>query len=429
MRTLGLFTLLTLAAAVACSGAPLPEDGSSLEGEVTASTGSALTTVTSAIPAARLAEIKATLPVVGWPRLQAAFADATTFWYDHETMQPSYQETGTPGGGANANVDWFRLVAPQNEGRQVFDVDAKRWRFPFATTAGTDDATNVKTVDFLSLPKDAQGNLVPIPISVKTPRSSTVTWEWQYPNGTLVGEIIVIQDGTSWIPTEVRTRERFAGGWATNLFRPFVEASALSATLKAKRPNWAQTPALAAIVQRLDGNAPMTPKSLNAVGLTGTFDQAGFVDDLPDFGDPALVRDLLTTTQFVSAYGSTWRQGSDGSRAFAPTTTATFSIVPNNYTAGLIEVRETSCLRCHKESGRFLSEWYQPLYLYGEVWGKDNIFTFHPFDESRYRFLDDATNGTPVDNRRMNNLLVQNGMIETYSAAKHTGPFYTRTAP
>jgi len=413
----------TCLAAAACSSDGVQGD------DVGAIASTVTTSVKSPIPDARLAELKARLPKVAWPRLAAVFADATTFWYDHDSMAPSYQETGTPGGGANANVDWFRLVAPQNEGRQVYDVAAKRWKFPFATTAGTDDSTNMRTLDFLSLPRDQAGKLVPIPISVKAPRSSTVTWEWQYPNGTLVGEIILIRDGASWLPTEVRTRERFAGGWATNVFRPFAEASALSATIKAKRPGWSQGGTLAAAVQRLDGPASFTPRRLTAVGLTGTFDHAGHLDDLPDLGDPALVRELLTTTLFVSAYGATWKQASDGSRTFAPTTTATFSIVPDKFTGGLIEVREASCNRCHKEAARFLTDWFQPLYLYGEVWGKDNIFTFHPFDESRYPFLDDATNGTPVDNRRMNSLLVQNGMIESYSAAKHTGPFYARTGP
>ena len=83
----------------------------------------------------------------------------------------------------------------------------------------------------------------------------------------------------------------------------------------------------------------------------------------------------------------------------------------------------------HKETGRFLTDFYQPLYLDGEIWGKDNIFTLHPFEEGKYSSLDDATNGTPVDNRKMNTLLTQNGMIETYSATKHTGAFYTRTGP
>jgi hypothetical protein len=326
-------------------------------------------------------------------------------------------------------VDWFRLVAPQNEGRQIYDVNAKHWRFPFAGTAGTDDSTNVRTVDFLSLPKDAGGTIQSIPISIRRDPIHT-TWDWTYPNGTVVGEILFVVDGDTWLPTEVRTRQRFPSGWATNAFRPFVEASALSTTIKAKRPDYASKPTLAALVAQLDGTAGFTPKTLTSSPATpGTFDQSGVLDILPDFGDPALVRELLTTTQFVSAYASTWRQSSDGKTAFAPSTTAALSIVPNNSTAGLIEVREASCLRCHKDGGRVLTDFYPPLSLYGEIWGKDNIFTFHPFDESQYSSLDDATNGTPADNRRINSLLTQNGMVEMFNAAKHRGPFYDRSGP
>ncbi len=376
-----------------------------------------------------MTKLKAALPKVSWPKLQAIFGEATTFWYDHESMAPSYQETGAPGGGANANVDWFRLVAPQNEGRQIFDVANKKWKFPFATTAGTDDSTNMRTVDFLSLPKDASGNIQSIPVSIRRPDGNHTAWDWKFPNGTVLGEVIFLIDGGNWLPTEVRTRQRFPSGWATNSFRPFVESAALSSTIKQKRPNWSSVGPLASLVQQLDGTGGFTPKTLTAVGLQGTFNQSGALDVLPDFGDPDLVRELLTTTLFVSAYGSTWRQGGDGSRAYAPSTAAALSVVPNNTTHGLIEVREASCMRCHKEGGRSLVEFYQPLSLYGEIWGKDNIFTFHPFDESRYPSLDDATNGTPQDNRSINPLLTRNGMVEMFNAAKHTGPFYDRQGP
>lgn len=71
-----------------------------------------------------------------------------------------------------------------------------------------------------------------------------------------------------------------------------------------------------------------------------------------------------------------------------------------------------------------LKDWYPGLSLYGEVWGKDNIFTFHPFDESYYDKLDLNL----VDNRHLNGKLVTAGLVETFDRNKHTGPFYDRTA-
>ena len=43
-------------------------------------------------------------------------------------------------------------------------------------------------------------------------------------------------------------------------------------------------------------------------------------------------------------------------------------------------------------------EFYDALYLYGELWGMDGIFSFHPYDESRYPEL----RLNMVDNRHVN---------------------------
>jgi hypothetical protein len=407
---------------IACSGVPRLD--------VAADAASA---VQSPIEASRLAAIKAALPKVAYPTLAAVFADPSTFWYDHASMAPSYQETGSPGGGARDNAHWRELIAdtgvddvdsnPATGADRVYDSDARHWRFPFATTAGIDDATNVETVDFLLLPKDASGQVQPIPISTGQDQLH-LWWQWQYPNGTVLGEVIFVKDGADLLPTEVRTRKRYAAGWATNAYRPFPEAAALSAAIKQKRPTFAANASLSAVVAQLDGGA-LTPRRLTAQGLPGTFDQDGFLDVLPDFGDAALVRDLLKTTPFVSAYGATWRT-SGSAKAYAASTAADLSIVPKNATHGLLEVSEASCMRCHKETGRELEQFYPGLTLYGEIWGKDAIFTFHPFDESFYPALDLDQGGGIQDNRHMNPQLQAMGMIAPFDPAKHTGPFYDR---
>ena len=163
--------LVALAVVVgACSS-----QSSAPEAERVSSADTPVSGVQSAIPADRLAAIKGVLPKVAWPRLQAIFADPDTFWYDHASMQPSYQETGAPGGGAKDNAHWRDLVAdtgstdpnsnPAVGGEKVYDNVTKRWRFPFGTTAGTDDSTNLVLVEFLSLPKNASGKIQAIPIS------------------------------------------------------------------------------------------------------------------------------------------------------------------------------------------------------------------------------------------------------------------------
>ena len=67
--------------------------------------------IQSPMPAAQLAAVQAALPKVAWPKLQAVFTASNTYWYDSNSMLPSYQETGSPGGGANANSAWHNLIA------------------------------------------------------------------------------------------------------------------------------------------------------------------------------------------------------------------------------------------------------------------------------------------------------------------------------
>jgi hypothetical protein len=385
-------------------------------------------TVQSLIPADRLTQIKSSLPNVAYPALQQMFTSPDTIWYDPTVMKPSYQKsTGGRGfWGANANDDWFAGLAPAiyDTGRRFYDDQAKHWRFPFATTAGTDDSTNVTVVNFIKFPRDNGGTLQPLSIWTEEHPdvdAGEMQWNWIYPNQTTVGEVIFVQDGDDLLPSEVRIRTRFPAGWATNAFRPFPRAADLSAAIKARRPNFAQNSRLKSLVDQLDGGGALNAKGLHATGLTGTYDQDGFVDVLPDFGDAALVRDLLTNTTFASAFETTWKE-TGGQTAFAPTTAAPLSIVPNNYAGGVIEVSDASCMRCHKEGGRLIGEWYDDISLYGEIWGKDGIFSFQPFDESYYDQL--ALEGVD-DNRHLNPTLQSMGVIEMNDGPK-TGPFYDR---
>jgi hypothetical protein len=173
------------------------------------------------MPPAQLAAVKAALPKVGWPRLQAVFGDPNTYWYDSASMLPSYQETGSPGGGANQNADWHNLIAntgsndpssnPEVGAAAFYDEVNDHWKFPFAGTAGVDQSTNFTTTNFLDLPLDSNGNIVPIPISIQSDSLHT-WWSWQFPNGTIVGEVLFITSGTALIPCEVRVRQRFPAG-------------------------------------------------------------------------------------------------------------------------------------------------------------------------------------------------------------------------
>lgn len=371
--------------------------------------------VESLIPPARLASIKAALPKVAFPRLGEILSSDQTLWYDHEVMEPTYQDSM----GAQSNTTWPNLVAASEDViGGLHDRSKKRWQFPFATTAGTDRATNIKVVNFMALPHE-NGRPLGIPIWTVLRNANRPQWMWVYPNGTVFGEMIFVTSGADILPSEIRTRTRYASGWATNAFRPFPTAASLAMAVKAKRADWISKPNLSRMIQHLENPATMTAKTLAAkAALAETFQQQGALDTLPDFEDPALVKELLTTTTFVSAYETPWKE-SGAQKTYAASTASAVSIVPTNYEAGMFEVNEQSCMRCHKESGRLVSDFYDGLYLYGEIWGKDGIFSFHPFDESQYPNL--RAGG---DNRRVNPKLKQMGVFVDYKAGTHVPPAY-----
>lgn len=407
-----------VALSVGCSNAEQPA-ASALAAD---STG---TTIQSLLPAERMAKVKASLPKVGFDKINDILNSSETLWYDHESMTPSYQDSV----GVNSNADWSSGVAktPQTNSAitGLFDANNKRWTFPFSVTAGTDKSTNTKVVNFLHLPHEG-GKPVPIPVWTQKKNVGRPSWQWIYPIGTIVGEVIFLADGSELVAVEVRTRQRYKDGWATNVFRPFPTAASLSQAIKAKNPNFASDDKLAGMVDHLGTVDGLKDVTLSGQGpLAKVFNQKAATDQLPPFQDKAFVKGLLKSKTFVSSYEQAWK--ADGAvKAFAPTTTEDLSIVPKNYAAHAIAVNDQSCARCHESAGRRVSEFYDALLLYGEVWGKDGVFSFHPFDESEFPKLRQNGNGPDgyYDNRKFNQKLLQMGVFEAYDAQKHENAKY-----
>ena len=373
--------------------------------------------IESLIPADKLSKIKAALPKVAFGKLQGILTSSQTLWYDHDVMTPSYQDSL----GANTNAKWPDLVAASEDIiGGLHDRNTKRWQFPFGTTAGADHSTNIQVENFISLPQQ-NGQVLSIPIWKVRKNYNRYEWMWVYPVNTTIGEVIFITDGDKLLPSEIRMRTRYASGWAMNVYRPFPTAKSLASAVKSHRPDWMNQLNLKALVSSLEDNSTLSAKTMAAqAALSSTFHQDGWIDTVPEFGDESLVRELLTTTVFSSSFETAWKQ--DGAKkSFAASTASRLSIVPNNFEGGMIQVNDSSCMRCHKEGGRLVSEFYDALYLYGEVWGKDGIFSFHPFDESRYPELRSNDND---ENRSINPRLKQMGIFENYDATRHVAPFY-----
>src|SRR5690606_4824360 len=134
---------------------------------------------------------------------------------------------------------------------------------------------------------------------------------------------------------EIRTRRRYLAGWDVNAYRPYLNAGELADAIRARRPDWRQNPTLSRMVEHLEDTGTLKPARMAANYYAPAFAAIeGALDELPAFGDAALVKELLATATFRSAEGTVWKSGGD-LETYAASTKTGFSIVPRNYQGGL----------------------------------------------------------------------------------------------
>lgn len=381
-----------------------------------------LATAPDLIPTNTMQRYKDALPTVAWRQLQEILESPKTIWFDKTAMIPSYQDSVGDGSytpiGARPNSRGRGIIVPA--GRRLFDPDNEHWSFPFGHTAGTDRVPNKTVINFMSLPEQ-NGSYLPIVYwTIDDNRAlgglGLHKWTWLFPVGTTMGEIIFLEDAGELFPVEVRTRRRYLTGWSVNAYRPFATAQDLADAIRAKKPDFANSPNLAAFVAHLEDNTTIVPKSLDSPDFNQVFQTSGYEDVLPPIGDNQLVRELLTTSTFVSSYGQAWKKNGT-QEAFYASTSESFSIVPSQNDIGVLEVREEFCVQCHQEAGRAIHEFEPDAILYGDIWGEDRIFSFHPWDQDQYPEFN-------TDNREVRPVFATNGIVERYNQSQHPDTIY-----
>lgn len=385
------------------------------------------------LAAGTVATYKAALPKVAYSRLQKILESPSTLYWDKQIMPPTYQDTvgGTDNQGQPLPIGARRNNAGKNlivePGKKLFSADGQAWAFPFGHTGGADESTSLFIVNFMSLPAQG-GKILPVAFTtVDRPTSDGLRltrWDWTYPRGTVVGEILFVRDPAgALVTTEIRVRERYADRWATNAFRPFPTSQSLSVAIKKLRPNWATVPALAAAVTQIENQQSITAKTLSSPAFNNLVTLQGAEDaPLPDLADNTLVKELLTKTTFVSSYGEAWKQSGNLTAFGARGNTAAFGIVADRSNTGPFEVRETTCDKCHNQGGTFIADIVPQAILYGDVWGNDRIFSFHPFEPSLIQ-------GAGDENRQVRAAFTQAGLVERYDATKHPPTLYKAYTP
>ncbi|HEY1601434.1 MAG TPA: hypothetical protein VGG64_17665 [Pirellulales bacterium] len=360
------------------------------------------------MPAKKESRLRDYLPKVADDEVQAIFADPQLILYTDSEMPKAYQFWD----GQMPGVHRASYNISANGGEPFGNGNRE---FPWDGPAGTHRAKNVWAFRFLRLPRDEEGNVLPVVwFQSRQKGDGQRGYGWRFPVGAVLGEVLMMhgEDGRDYC-FEVRVRFREVDDWAVDVFRPFPHSEDLVDRIKELRPHWEDKPALKSAVALLSSQAEIPERKLADKHPRKSFQQSMGVYLLPPLEDAGLVRELLTKTTFKSSLGEYWFEGTNGPVAAAPTTEAKFHIVPAKYDAGFVEVDRISCMRCHETVNQPVNKFQSGRDWYGRIRGSDGIFSFHPFDP-------DCISGNgysqPV---RMRNELVSAGVIEKYDAKKH----------
>jgi hypothetical protein len=297
--------------------------------------------------------------------------------------------------------------------------------FPWSSAGGTHRCRSIFAVRFMKLPEEDGRRLPVVWYRASLRGEGTRGYAWVFPSGTVFGEVLAMRGPTGHNYTfELRTRTKQDNRWIPNVFRPFPTAESLAERIQELRPQWESQPKLKGVVEHLlKPAANLKVSRLADFSHPGRrdFDQTAAIDELPSLGDDRLVAELLTRTVFRSAEGELWRTTSGRAATYAPTTQASFHIVPRNYDAGFIAIDHQSCSRCHSSVNRHVDEFDAGRDWYGRVRGSDQIFSFHPFEPRTISY-----NGYSA-HPSMRSSLVRAGLLEQYNLQKHPTSVYRRS--
>lgn len=357
------------------------------------------------------ARLRKYFPDVEDAKLRAILKDPHLILYTEEEMPKAYQFWDGAFPGVHATS--YNISANGGEPHGNGNVE-----FPWGAPAGLHRASGTFSFRFMWLPRDANGKLLPIVYHAH----ENGGYAWTYPVGTLFGEILGLQDRQGLGYTfEMRVRRREEGDWAVDAFRPFPEAKDLAKRIKELAPQWQGQAQTAQLVTHLE-----TPLELpeQFVGDTQpgrpVFRQKMGVDTLPAVGDDKLTSKLLLTTQFKSAQGKVWRASASRlNYTAAPTTQASFHVVPQNYEAGFVDVDQASCARCHDSTNVAVDQFDSGRDWYGRVRGSDGIFSFHPFEPGAISNNGYSSSGSFRDR------LVSGGVFQRFNQLLHPRTHYS----
>lgn len=360
--------------------------------------------------------------------LRDILESASTVIYDKTGIVPGYQDSfgdnvvapiGMRPNSIRSNL--IDLAVPGGHA-QIFESKGL-FHFPFGSPIGS-PATTVEVINFWHIPTEG-GQLLPVVWWQRDPNDLTHRVEWAFPKGTVLGELMFLVDASgTWLPFEIRTRTRELDKWSVDAFRPFPTATEFADALEYAANT--DTAEYQGLVAHLRDATTLEAATISATNFVSAFPtREGANDTLPAVLDDAPVRKLLREHGFRSARETAWKENGE-LKAYSATTgaAATLSIVPPDYNAGSFEVTEEACGLCHKDAGRPLSAWYPNILAYGELWGGDETFTWHPFTTSLFVNAAGEVQNFNYDNREIRPDFVAAGTIEAYNPDTHSDSIY-----
>ena len=345
------------------------------------------------------ATLRCLLPITDDDSINKLLQSNELIIYTRKEVPLAYQHAGTFK-DARFDIGPDEAEKPHNGSRE----------FPWDAPGGAHRCDNVKTFKFLHLPEGKKivwrQLQMPVINSLSQGRLGSSRTEevirWVYPEGTVFGEVLTLvgPDGLDYA-FEMRVRRKEGYEWGVDIFRPFPNYKDLLRVLPPDNPVALHLANTQLINFRLVDQRHRTSQAIDVM--------AG-VDVLPDFGDDELVKSLLHG-KFYSALNSNWRGSS-----LAPTTNASFSIVPARYDATFLGTDRASCAKCHESTQQDVSRFQLGRDWYGRIRGSDRILSFTIADPSR--LIRDASQG-PV----MFNPLLR-PVLEPYNQLKHQEDYY-----
>ena len=224
--------------------------------------------------------------------------------------------------------------------------------FPWGSPAGTElvPTDNISTFKFMVLP---QGQSIKIYRKYLS-GDNRPSYMWEFPKGSIVGEVLQLYFKEKYYTFEVRLRKKEDSEWKMSAYRPFATLKEFANYCKLHDHQLYYTD------KRITQNHQIFQGDVMTTSL----------EPIPE----SLVKKALGET-FVNILGQEWNEESH-----APTTEASFHIVPKNYQAATIAVNSQSCVRCHESVLKHANDFDSRRDWYGRVRGSDGIFSFHPFD-------------------------------------------------